>query len=388
MRGCSRTDARAACSWGCGLNTLRLKNMMKIVTIGLLALVAGLADPATLTAQAARPIPTPASALANMRESGNSDDAHDILTQRHGYRPRSELDAFADSLVVLAIEHERTGLILSPALEALWTSALPEEGDPIPYTGAYEAIERVFAATLSWDALAYMAEVDPHRARPLVLERVMASDREVACQANVILQYRLEGGEELRRKLMDSGALVHHCSVGHFDTLIMVDPIEPQLPPPFRGILAAVEAGDSAASRQAVNILTGVGEWRHFDEQAWLVDSLVALASSGDGDSAVAARAWEVLERSAHPPDTVQWYALTYEAVFRVFEATGSQAALESLARIETGSPTWLLADMASRDAAVSCRARAVLAQMNDGPRLLREMRDAGMLAYQCPGGM
>ena len=362
--------------------------MMKIVTIGLLALVAGLADPATLTAQAARPIPTPVSALANMRESGNSDDAHAVLTQRHGYRPRSELDAFADSLVVLAIEHERTGLISSRALEALWTSALPEEEDAIPYTGAYEAIERVFAATQSWGALAYMAEVDPHRARPLVLERVVASDHEIACPANRILRDYIEGGEELLRQLTDSGALVHECLAVRGTQMTMIDPIEPQLPPPFRGILAAVEAGDSAASRQAVNILTGVGEWRHLDEQAWLVDSLVALASSGDGDSAVAARAWEVLERSAHAPDTAQWYALTYEAVFRVFEATGSQAALESLARIETGSPTWLLADMASRDTAVSCRARAVLAQMNDGPRLLREMRDAGMLPYRCPGGM
>ena len=360
---------------------------MKIVTIGLLALVAGLADPATLTAQATRPIPTPASALANMRESGSSGNARDILTQRHGYRPRSELDAFADSLVVLAIEHERTGLILSPALEALWTSALPEE-EAIPYTGAYEAIERVFAATQSWDALAYMAEVDPHRARPLVLERVVARDHEIACPANRILRDYIEGGEELLRQLTDSGALVHECLAVHGTQMTMIDPIEPQLPPPFRGILAAVEAGDSAASRQAVNILTGVGEWRHLDEQAWLVDSLVALASSGDGDSAVAARAWEVLERSAHPPDPVQPYVFAYEAVFRVFEATGSQAALESLARIEAGSTTLFLADMASLDAAVSCRARAVLAQMNDGPRLLREMRDAGMLPYRCPGGM
>ena len=366
----------------------RKDSMMKIVTIGLLALVAGLADPTTLTAQAARPIPTPASALANMRESGNSGNARDVLTQRHGYRPRSELDAFADSLVVLAIEHERTGLTVSPALLALRASALPEEEDAIPYTGAYEAIERVFSATQSWSALADMAEVDPHRARPLLLERVVASDHEIACPANRILRDYIEGGEELLRQLTDSGALVHECLAVHGTQMTMIDPIEPQLPPPFRGILAAVEAGDSAASRQAVNILTGVGEWRHFDEQAWLVDSLVALASSGDGDSAVAARAWEVLERSAHPPDPVQPYVFAYEAVFRVFEATGSQAALELLARIEAGSTTLFLANMASLDAAVSCRARAVLAQMNDGPRLLREMRDAGMLAYQCPGGM
>ena len=167
----------------------------------------------------------------------------------------------------------------------------------------------------------------------------------------------------------------------------MLDPIEPQLPPPFSDILETVQAGDPAASQQAVDILTSVGEWRHFAEISWLADSLATLASSGGGESPVAVRAWEVLERSAHPTDPdVSPYPLAYEAVVRVFEATGSQEALESLARIDAGRATSFLAEVAGRDDAVSCRARAVLAQMNDGPRLLRELQDAGRLTYRCPG--
>ena len=360
---------------------------MKILTTGLLTLVAGLADQATLTAQEARPIPTPASALAKMRESGSAGDAVDVLTQLHGYRPQSELDAFADSLVVLANEYESDtarSLRTSPALLALVSSALPEEEGAIPYTGAYEALERVFAATQSRTALAFMAETDPRRALPLLRERVVASDEEVACPANDILS-NIDGGEKLLRQLTNSGTLVHECRAVHGHPLILLDP--PQLPPPFSDILETVQAGDPAASQQAVDILTGVGEWRHPDEQLWLADSLATLASSGGGESPVAVRAWEVLERSAHPTDPdVLPYPLAYEAVVRVFEATGSQEALESLARIDAGRATSFLAEVAGRDAAASCRARAVLARMNDGPRLLRELEDAGRLTYRCPG--
>ena len=359
---------------------------MKILTTGLLTLVAGLADQATLTAQEARPIPTPASALAKMRESGSAGDAVDVLTQLHGYRPQSELDAFADSLVVLANEHVRTSRRTSRALFALAWSVLPEEEGAIPYTGAYEALERVFAATQSRTALSFMAKVDPRRTLPLLRERVVASEYEVACPANDILR-DIEGGEELLHQLTNSGALVHDCRAVHGHPLIMLDPIEPQLPPPFSDILETVQAGDPAASQQAVDILTGVGEWRHPDEQLWLADSLATLASSGGGESPVAVRAWEVLERSAHPTDPdVLPYPLAYEAVVRVFEATGSQEALESLARIDAGRATSFLAEVAGRDAAASCRARAVLARMNDGPRLLRELEDAGRLTYRCPG--
>ena len=357
---------------------------MKILTIGLLALMAGLADQATLTAQEARPMPTPASALANMRESGNVGDAVDVLTQLHGYRPQSELDAFADSLVVLANEHVRTSRRTSRALLALVSSALPEEEGAIPYTGAYEALERVFAATQSRTALSFMAEADPRRTLPLLRERVVASDEEVACPANHILRDDIVGGEELLRQLTNSGALVHECRAVHGHPLILLDP--PQLPPPFSDILETVQAGDPAASQQAVDILTGVGEWRHPGEQLWLADSLATLASSGGGESPVAMRAWQVLERSAHPTDPDLLYPLAYEIVVRVFEATGSQEALESLARIDAGRATSFLAEVAGRDAAVSCRARAVLAQMNDGPRLLRELEDAGRLTYHCPG--
>ena len=364
---------------------------MKILTIGLLALMAGFADQATLAAQEARPIPTPASALANMREARNVGDAVDVLTQLHGYRPESELDAFADSLVVLANEYESDpgrSLRPSPALLALVESALPEKEGAIPYPGAYEALERVFAATQSRSALAFMAEADPRRALPLLRERVVASDEEVACPANDILS-DIDGGEELLRQLTNSGTLVHECRAVHGHPLIFLDPIEPQLPPPFSDILKTVQAGDPAASQQAVDILTGVGEWRHPGEQLWLADSLATLASSGGGESPVAVRAWEILERSAHPTDPdVLPYPLAYEAVMRVFEATGSQEALESLARIDAGHATSFLAEVAGRDAAVSCTARAVLVQMNDGPRLLRELEDAGRLTYRCPGGM
>ena len=348
--------------------------------------MAGLADLATVAAQEARPIPTPASALANIRESGSIDDAVDVLTQLYGYRPQSELDAFADALVALANEHARASSRTSHALFALVESALPEKEGSVPYTGAYEAMGRVFAETQSRGALAFMAEVDPRRTLPLLRERVVASDDKVACPANRILR-NTEGGEELLRQLTNSGTLVHDCRAVHGHPLIMLDPIEPQLPPPFSDILETVQAGDPAASQQAVDILTGVGEWRHPGEQVWLADSLVTLASSGGGKSPVAVRAWEVLERSAHPTDPdVAPYPLAYEAVMSVVEATGSQEALESLARIDAGRATSFLAEVAGRDAAVSCKARAVLARMNDGPRLLRELEDAGRLTYRCPG--
>ena len=174
---------------------------MKFPIIGLLAVAASLAAQPTISAQEKPSPPTPADlyALAELRAE-RSADAVAILTQLHGPRPQSELDAFADSLVALAI----AGYLLDApggvdAEVALSISAFPEEQNAIPYAGAYDAIERIFTATESGAPLGAMADIDPRRALRLILELVRKDDF-VACIARLRL-VQMDGGKELAREL-------------------------------------------------------------------------------------------------------------------------------------------------------------------------------------------
>ena len=366
---------------------------MKHLISGLLAVVAGLAGPRGSTAQETPPPPSVATVLANLRADRmtSTRQAVEILTQQHGHRSQGELDAFADSLVAMVIAGDEVRRRASVALKS---SASPEAEGAIPYAGAYDALERIFVATKSYTTLRLMTDVDPDRTLPLVLELVRMDDY-VACSARMAL-LKMEGGEEMTEELRESGAFVHWCPGDGLREEITFE--ANQWPESLRNdVLAKLRTGDETGTEQAVAILTQrEGDWwaRDLDEFA---DSLVTLASSGHGASPSAGRALDVLEQSsrtipldldAQPGPMPHAYVSAYDAVARVFEATGSRAALESLTRIDLGRAATFLVEVASRDDPISCTARTVLEGMDRGRRLLRELEVAGTLAYRCPGGM
>lgn len=369
---------------------------MKYLIIGLLAVGAGLAGPRASTAQETPPPPSVATVLANLRadRAVNIRQAVEILTQQHGHRPQGELDTFADSLVAMVIAGGLSDAPGRRASVALQLSASPEAEGAIPYAGAYDALARIFAETKSYADLRPMADVDPHRTLPLVLELVRMDDY-VACSARMAL-LKMEGGEEMTEELRESGALVHWCPGDGLREEITFQ--ANQWPESLRNdVLAKLRTGDETGIEQAVAILTQQdGDWWSTDLDEF-ADSLVTLASSGNGTSPSAGRVLDVLEQSSRtiPLDldaqtvwTAHAYVSAYGAVARVFEATGSRAALESLARIDPGRAATFLVEVASRDDPISCTARTVLEGMDRGRRLLRELEAAGTLAYRCPSGM
>ena len=264
---------------------------------------------------------------------------------------------------------------------ALSISAFPEEQNAIPYAGAYDAIERIFTATESGAPLGAMADIDPRRALRLILELVRKDDF-VACIARLRL-VQMDGGKELARELSESGAFVHWCPGDGLreEVTIALDP--PVSSPDY--ILAILKMENADGVELAVAFLTQIeGRWEAEALDAF-ADSLVALAALGDNESPLAGRTLVALEQSALPVHPAAWpYARSYDAVTRVFEATGSQAALESLARIDADRAAAFLAEAASRDNPASCTARTVLAGMEDGLRTLRELEAAGALKFRC----
>jgi hypothetical protein len=91
-------------------------------------------------------------ALATVRGMGHGGMATSVLVQEHRSRSPAELDAFADSLVAIAISlnSDRSSAARRAAVAArvaLGSSARPERG--IPYPRAFEALVRVYEGTTS-----------------------------------------------------------------------------------------------------------------------------------------------------------------------------------------------------------------------------------------------
>ena len=277
-----------------------------------LALVAVVLLPGNSTAQEAAPQPTPQEVLEELGQGHveGTTNAVAILTQLHERRPRSELNAFADGLVALAVEgyeDNRPGAWL--AWRALVSSASPEEPDAVPY------------------ARELGVELGPY--------------------------------------------CLHYCLHKYHDYQ-------------YRDVLAQLREGEAKGAERAVDILTGRAEGYPVYITI-LADSLSEMAVSGGGTSVVARRALAVLERSAHPAHAdAKPFAHAYLYIDIVFQVTESQAALESLVEIDAARARALLTELAQRDQAVACKARAVLAGTADGPRVLRDLEGRGVLTYRC----
>ena len=154
----------------------------------------------------------------------------------------------------------------------------------------------------------------------------------------------------------------------------------------YRDVLAQLREGEAKGAERAVDILTGRAEGYPVYITI-LADSLSEMAVSGGGTSVAARRALAVLERSARPAHAdAKPFAHAYLYVDIVFQVTESQAALESLVEIDAAQAHALLTELAQRDQAVACKARAVLAGTTDGPRLLRGLEGRGVLTYRCGG--
>lgn len=100
--------------------------------------------------------PTPEAALRALRiprdefppGASPSYAARAVLTQRFETRSRAELDAFAETLVQIALTEpaERTGDVGWQAKSAL-RSSKPDHG--VPYEGAFDAMRRLYEASLA-----------------------------------------------------------------------------------------------------------------------------------------------------------------------------------------------------------------------------------------------
>ena len=339
-----------------------------------LALAAAILAPGNSTAQETAPPPTPQEVLKRLREDRitATTDAAAILTQLHERRPRSDLDAFADSLVALAVAGEEDSRPSARrALSALAWSSRPDEPGAAPYAGAYDALHKIFRETASEIVLADMLDVDSRRGKEIV-RALLARHGDDACMADMALRNARDGdtiAEELGVELgvIDS----HYCFAKYHDYR-------------YRDVLAQLREGEAEGAERAVDILTARA-WGNPEFILVLSDSLLEMAVSDDGASAAAARALAVLERSAHPVHAdAEPYANAYLYVDMVFQVTESQAALESLVEIDPTRAQALLTELAQRDQAVACKARAVLAGTTDGPRLLRDLEERGALTYRC----
>ena len=341
-----------------------------------LALAAVVLLPDNSTAQEATPPPTPQEVLDGLRQGhiGATTDAVAILTQLHKRRPRSELDAFADGIAAVAIageEDNRPGA--RQALSALILSSRPEEPGAIPYAGVYDALHKVFRGTKSEIVLGYMLNVDPRRGKE-VLRALFARHGDDACMADMALRYAWDGDAISRELGIELGTIYSdHCLYKYHDYR-------------YRDVLAQLRDGKAEGVERAVAILTGRASGYSVFITV-LADSLTGMVVRGGGTSDVAHRALAVLERSARPVHAdAQPFAYAYEFVATAFRVTESQAALESLVEIDPARTQALLTELAQRDQAVACKARAVLAGTVDGPRVLRDLQGRGVLTYRCGG--
>ena len=339
-----------------------------------LALAAAVLAPGNSIAQEAAPPPTPQEVLERLREDRitATTDATAILTQLRERRPRSDLDAFADSLVALVIAGEEDGRPSARrALSALARSSRPDEPGAAPYAGAYDALRKIFRETASEIVLADMLDVDSRRGKEIV-RALLARHGDDACMADMALRVARDGdtiAEELGVELgiLDS----HYCFAKYHDYR-------------YRDVLAQLREGEAEGAERAVDILTARASGNP-EFILVLSDGLLEMAVSDGGASAAAGRALAVLERSARPVHAdAEPYANAYLYVDLVFQATQSQAALESLVEIDPARAQALLTELAQRDQAVACKARAVLAGTVDGPRVLRDLEGRGVLTYRC----
>ena len=351
-----------------------MKNTLRCLAIATMATLA----PGNLLAQETAPPPTPQQVLEGLSEGRYSrSDAIAFLTQQHERRPRSELDAFADGLVALAIAGNDE--IRSSALLAQWAlidSSNPEEPGAIPYAGAYDALHKIFRGTQSSLVLGDMIDVDLRRGKEIV-RALFARHGDDACTADMALRHTRHGDEiakELGLELESWWWDPHYCLLKYHDYH-------------YLEVLAQLREGKAEGTDRAVDILTQRASG-YAVYISVLSDSLMEMVASSGGTSDLARRALAVFERSARPVHAdAKPYTYAYGTVATIFQITESQAALESLVEIDAARAREFLTELAQRNGAVACTARAVLAGTTDGPRLLRDLEGRGALTYQCDRG-
>lgn len=328
--------------------------------------------PETSLAQDTVPLPTPQQVLERLGE-GHVEavtDAVAILTQPHRRITRSEIEAFADSLVALASGGQHDQALL--ARRALISSSRPDRPGAVPYPEAYDALRTVFGTTQYAYALGAMVDIDPRRGKEVVRE-LFAKHGDGACLADMALRNARHGDAVSREINVELGPYYPRYCVDKYYGYQYID------------VLAQLREGEAESVERAVDVLTE----RTAVYPAYapvLADSLRAMAAFDGGTSDVARRALAALERSARPVHAdATPFAHAYGTVARVFQVTKSRAALESLVEIDPALARAFLIELAQRHYSLACTARAVLAGTADGARLLRDLEERGTLTYRCP---
>ena len=352
-----------------------MKNTLRRLAVATMATLA----PGNLIAQEAAPPPTPEQVLEALGEGRNRawGEAVAFLTQQHERRPRSELDAFADGLVALAIAGD--GENRSSAMLAHWAlidSSSPEDPNAIPYAGAYDALHKIFRETQSSLILGDMIDVDLRRGKEIV-RALFARHGDDACTADMALRHTRHGdaiAKELGLELESWWWDPHYCLLKYHDYH-------------YLEVLAQLREGKAEGTDRAVDIMTQRASG-YAVYISVLSDSLMEMVASSGGKSDLARRALTVFERSARPVHAdAKPYTYAYGTVATIFQITESQAALESLVEIDAARASEFLTELAQRNEAVACTARTVLAGTADGPRLLRDLEGRGTLTYRCDRG-
>ena len=347
-----------------------MKNVLMRFALATSAVLA----PGYAAAQETAPPPTPQQVLEGLGEghSRARREAVAILTQQHERRSRLELDAFADELVALAIAgYEDIRPSARLVRRALIDSSSPEEPGAVPYVGAYDALHNIFRETKSDIILGAMIEVDPRRGKE-VARALLAQHGDDACLADFALRAAPNGDAIARELGVELEPLESdYCIFKYHDYQ-------------YRDVLAQLREGEAEGAERAVDILTERAEGDPVFVTV-VATNLVEMAILDGGASDRARRILAVFERSAHPVHAdVKPFAEAYQFAAMVFQSTESQAALESLVEIDAARASELLTELAQRNEAVACTARAVLAGTADGPRLLRDLEGLGVLTHRC----
>jgi hypothetical protein len=211
----------------------------------LAVLATGSATPAGLMAQVSDTT-NMRGALASVRQGGVTEAAVALLTQERQSRSPRELDAFADSLVVIATSYRRgdprdqrrAALAASAALLAAAHPGVLSEraqrlaerglGPPVPYPRAFEALVRVFDheqdVGVSGGTLYLITQLpDAGRVLAFLADVAASPDHGTAPEAIRYLSMEMgEAGLVVLRRLYETDAVVDPTAREHLQALAHV----------------------------------------------------------------------------------------------------------------------------------------------------------------------
>jgi hypothetical protein len=188
----------------------------------------------------------PATALAHLRQTFSPSLAIAVLVRQGTIRDAVQLDAFADSLVAIAVSYRHRDAIEArrlavTAAEAIFVSGNPEiltrqeaamphwvsRPKPVPYPRAFEALVRIYdgSSDVAWRGgiLTFMtAFQDKARARDFLALVAASEDLSSEPAIRMLSTDMGNAGLAILRRLYETDAVVHWVAKQHLDALAQV----------------------------------------------------------------------------------------------------------------------------------------------------------------------